>query len=44
MSAGKGDKDSRTPDLDKRREGWDRIFGTKEKPKEKNIVKDKNGK
>lgn len=25
---GKGDGDNRTPDLEKRREGWDRIWGT----------------
>lgn len=32
--SGKGSKDTRTPDYEKRREGWDRIFG---KPKEEEL-------
>lgn len=36
--SGKGDKDSRSPDHDKRREAWDRIFG---KPKEEAKPKEK---
>lgn len=41
MSNGKGDKDTRNPDYDKRRDAWDRIFGSKDKPKEKEVDKPK---
>lgn len=30
---GKGDKDTRTPNYEKRREAWDRIFGKKDEGK-----------
>lgn len=42
MITGKGDKDSRSPDFEKRTEAWDRIFGKNkpQKPKDKK----KNGK
>lgn len=41
--AGKGSKDNRTPDYEKRAEAWDRIFGKNGKELDKqNSVKSKN--
>lgn len=36
--AGKGSKDNRTPDYEKRAESWDRIFGKKDKPVDDGVV------
>jgi hypothetical protein len=39
MSAGKGSKDTRSPDYAKRVSGWDRIFGMNKKDAVESIAK-----